>query len=407
MSKLKKEDLIFINRTGEQLKNVIRHLMQEFPSSAESISGLSSWLGINRSNSQRLLNAVRKSKDGADVLCMLPGLAGIEEFIQLCRKKNLNSNELEKAKKALESFGKCIKQYSRSHSDLKRLLKDSSDGIALNERDGSNIDNRRQQYESMKALIGESTEFLFTSFVLTVKDSRPKYLQEYAIVSKQNIDHGSKARPFFQYYSHNNLTEFTKPELINKNSKLLDEEFQVSIVEDFSSDQLIEGYSGYSEEHSCLVFNNIDRKDYPLNGTFFFSNPDDIVNPLDNESHSSSTAISIKNPTEHLIMMVFMERQLDIRSTVNVGCYTSNSSIQEGNLSIDDVWSDRLPEFPELKIINKDSPLAEESSGKKYGDLIDFVFDYSGLSKDDFVCYMMEVPYPIWSTCYRIYFEHS
>jgi hypothetical protein len=41
---LEKEDLIALNRTGENLKSVLRHLIQGFPHSAKTIAGMSNWL---------------------------------------------------------------------------------------------------------------------------------------------------------------------------------------------------------------------------------------------------------------------------------------------------------------------------------------------------------------------------
>ena len=197
-----------------------------------------------------------------------------------------------------------------------------------------------------------------------------------------------------------------RPDILSSEDTINNEEFSVGIVEEFSSPSLINGYSGFSKRHSCLVFDNISSSEPPFDATFLFNNPDDINNPLISDKKSSSTGILIKNPTKRLVMMVFMERRLDIRSTVNVGCYSANL-ISEVNLSVDDIWDDKLPEFPELKIVNHDSPIANETNGIKYGHLTDYMFRHAGLDKKNFVCYLMEVPYPIWSSCYRIYFEHS
>ena len=404
---LDNNDLMVLSRTGEQLKNVIRHLLQEFPKSANSIAGMAKWLGIKRSNSQRLLNAVNKSRDGKEVICMLPGVAGIEEFIELCQDKNIKPLLIKDARKALESFQANISQYSRSHSDLKRQLNESI--LAENSETLANPPSKTRaiHYESIRDLIGESTEFLFCAYILSENQSNPNYLKEYAIVSKQNTRHIDGARPFFQHYSHKNLPGFKGPEKVTQTTRFTDDQFHVGIAEPFSSDEVINGYSGYSANHSCLVFNNISNRQSPFDATFVFSNPDEIENPLKSNTKSSSTAISIKNPTKRLIMMVFMERKLDMCSTVNVGCYSANHPIPEGHLSADEVWNDRLPEFPELKIVNQDSPIAKQTDSLEYGELSDFLFQLAGLDKQEFVCYMMDVPYPIWSSCYRIYFEHG
>ncbi|MET1253573.1 hypothetical protein [Aliikangiella maris] len=405
MSQLEKEDLIALSRNGEQLKNVFRHLIKEFPQSACSISGMSKWLGINRSNSQRVLNAVNRSHNGFDVICMLPGVAGVQEFVEQCRKKKLSALYVKEASKALETFQDNIKNYSRSHSELKRMIQDAASEVGQENTSASSLHKRQRYYQSISELIGEKADVLFAAYVLRVNAKRSDYLHETALVSKQGISHTSSARPFFQYYAKTGDPVFKEPHILGSKDNLPKKNFGAAIVENFSSPKLIKGYSGYSQKHECLVFNNVRQPQEPFDATFLFSNPDAIQNPLNSDTHSSSTAISIKNPTKRLIMMVFMERQLDIRSTVNVGCYSGNH-LFEGDLSLDEIWDDKLPEFPELKIINLDSPVAEESDGLKYGHLNDYMFEMSGLDKKDFVCYMLDVSYPIWSSCYRIYFEH-
>ncbi len=405
MAYLEKEDLIVLNRNGEQLKSVIRHLLEEFPKSARTISGMSKWLNVNRSNSQRILNSINKSHNGKDVLCMLPGVAGLKEFIEQCKRKKITPVLIVEATKAFETFQNNIKQYSRSHSELKRMLIDSTNDSLENSKEAT-ASKRKKHYQVSKELIGESTEFLFATYVLKVNEKRPQCLQEIALISKQGNSRQSSARPFFQYYSHVNNPDFKKPKLLTNDSPFDDEQFSVGIVKDYSSTKLIEGYSGYSKMLSSLIFNNMKDDDKPFDATYLFHNPDEIENPLTSNTNSSSTAISIKNPTKHLIMMVFIERKLDIRSTVNVGCY-SGSNIPEGDLSVDEVWNDKLPEFPELKIVSQNSPVAVESHNKEYGHLTDYLFKHVGLDKNDYVCYLMDVSYPIWSTSYRIYFEHS
>jgi len=144
-----------------------------------------------------------------------------------------------------------------------------------------------------------------------------------------------------------------------------------------------------------------------FNATFLFSNPDELANPLVHKSKCSSTSISIKNPTKKLMMLVFLEKKLDMRSMVNVGCYSGNQKVEEGKLRSDDMWTERLPEFPELRIVQPNSPDAQSISGMAIGELSDYLFNFSNLDKKDFACYLLEVDHPIWSSTYRVYFEHS
>ena len=395
-----------LNQTGLELQSSIGKVIEQFPKSAQSISGLSKWLTINRSNAQRILNAIKRSNDGVEVICNLPGIAGLSEFVQLANSKSIESSLISNAEQAIGKFQSQISEYGRSHSEIKRLLTRHHSSLKADaEQDFTAL--RELQFNSISKLLGESTEFLFCGCLIKENSFNSNFLCEHAIVHKNGINIEKKARPLFQYYSHENLPEFDGPEIITTNTKLKDNTFQVAIADDLTSAEVTAGYSGYSQTHSCLLFDKLDRSKGPFDATFIFTNPDEIKNPLVSNTQSSSTAISIKNPTKRLIMMVFIEKKLDRCSTVNVGCYSTNHSVPEGQLSAKEVWSDRLPEYPELKVINLQSPSAQNIDGIDIKKYYDYLFSCSDLDPTEFVCYLMDVPFPIWSSCYRIYFEHG
>ncbi|MCW8878680.1 MAG: hypothetical protein OQJ89_00340 [Kangiellaceae bacterium] len=395
-----------LNQTGLELQSSISRVIEQFPKSAQSISGLSKWLTVNRSNAQRILNAVKRSNDGVEVIYNLPGIAGLNEFVQLANNKSIESSLISKVEHAILKFQSQISEYGRSHSELKRLLTRHHSALKADPQQDL-ISLRELQFDATSKLLGESTEFLFCGCLIKESSFNSSFLSEHAIVHKNGIKLEEKARPFFQYYSHENLPEFNGPEIISSNTRLQDDTFQVAIADDLTSAEITAGYSGYSKIHSCLLFDELDRNKGPFDATFIFTNPDEIKNPLVSNTQSSSTAISIKNPTKRLIMMVFIEKKLDRCSTVNVGCYSTNHSVPEGQLSAKEVWSDRLPEYPELRVINLQSPSAQNIDGIEIKKYYDYLFSCSGLDPAAFVCYLMDVPFPIWSSCYRIYFEHA
>lgn len=403
---LEKEDLIALNRTGENLRSVLRHLVQNFPANAQTISGMSSWLDFNRSNCQRILNGIHKSKDGKEALCHLPGKAGLQDFLIQVTKKPIEQQLIIQAQSAIESFSVQIKKYARSHAELKRLL--SNNPIKTSsDRNGLSADEKREQhYLASKQLIGASVDTLFSCYILKESNENKEYLQEVAMISKQNIVRSQAAPPFVQFYTHPHPEGFTVPENITAESRIQPKHFHIGVVDEYSTKGVLSAYSSYSPSNSGIVFNDLDGVD-KFDATFLFSNPDELANPLEHASACSSTSISIKNPTKKLVMLVFLEKKLDMRSSVNVGCYSGNQKVEEGKLRSDDMWTERLPEFPELKVLHPESPGAQFNGKIAIGEMSDYVFSFAKLNKKDFSCYLLEVDYPIWSSTYRMYFEHS
>ncbi|SFD18491.1 hypothetical protein [Pseudoalteromonas denitrificans] len=402
---LSKDDLISLNRLGENLKKVIHSLVSQFPQSAQSISGMSQWLDFNRSNCQRILNALQKSRNGKDVLCLLPGISGLDEFVIKVKETDISIILIDEMQKIIQVFNLQIKQYAKSHAHLKRLLqdtiekKDSAEAILTAE------EKRKQHYLCSKQLLASSINTLFSCYVLTESANNKEYLQEVAMITKCGISRSKESPPLVQFYTHPHPEGFISPEHITSESRIETSQFHIGIVDEFSDSELAKAYSSYSASNSGIVFNDLPNNE-PFDASFLFSNPDELANPLVHESKCSSTSISIKTPTEKLVMMVFLDKKLDMRSTVNVGCYANNQKVEEGKLKAADMWTERLPEFPELNVLHVSSERARNIAALNVGEMSDYLFNFANLNKDDFVCYMMEINYPIWSSTYRIYFEH-
>ncbi|MCP4988074.1 MAG: hypothetical protein GY928_19105 [Colwellia sp.] len=294
---LEKEDIIALNRTGENLKSVLRHLVQGFPQSAQTIAGMSNWLDFNRSNCQRILNGINKSQDGKQVLCLLPGIAGLQEFLTQVSKQTLEEQLVLEARSAVDAFDVQIKKYARSHAELKRLLSNKPASNSLDKNLLTAEEKREQHYLVSKQLIGSSIEMLFSCYILKESDQNKAYLQEVAMISKQGIARTKASPPFVQFYTRPNPQGFTSPENINSTSRIELERFHIGVVDEYSTEGLLSAYASYSPSNSGIVFNDLENVD-DFDATFLFCNPDELANPLEHESECSSTSISIKNPTK-------------------------------------------------------------------------------------------------------------
>lgn len=400
---LQQSDLTSLNQLGEQIKSALIEIIHQFPKHAQTIGGLSEFLIYNRSNAQRIINAVNKSKSGTDVLCQLPGIASLTEF---CEKSAMHclENQPDDLQNLIDIFQKNIKLHGRSHTKLKRIL---STKVPVTNRTSAPAENNKREvlYQAVKDLIGASVDTLFCSYILSDSEKNNKHLQEIAMISKFGVVRENFAPPFVQFYTHPHPHDFVKPNKITANSTVNNKGFSIGVVEEYSTSGLLAAYSSYSPSNSGIVFDNFS-KNKPFNATFLFENPDELANPITHHSHCSSTSISIQNPTKKLVMLVFLDKKIDMRSTVNVGCYQGNQKVEDGKLRASDMWTERLPEFPELKIVNPLSTQITSTSALNIVELTDYQFDFAQLNKQNFVCYMMEIDYPIWSSTYRIYFEH-
>lgn len=390
-----------LTRLGERIKNTLKTTLTELLPDVNSINSLSQVLNYHRSNSQRIFNA-RQAANGHQVLCLLPGVKAFSEFVSKVAP-HISSATQSKLNKSSRLFAEAISLYAKSHADLKRQLTDlNSQGQLLNEQD----DSRMQLYVAAKSLLGFSIDHVLCSYVLTENQAESAFLQETALISKLGIERQQGAAPFVQFYTHPHPNDFTKPNLLTSKSMINQGQFSVGIVDQYSTAGLYDAYSSYSPSNSGIVFDDIPDASV-IDATFIFNNPDELVNPLTHSSQCSSTSISIKNPAKKLTLIVFVDKKINKTSNVNVGCYHGNQKVEEGKLSASDMWTERLPDFPELKIISLDSPSNYFTKNPDIAEKVDFLLSYSETARTQFVCYLMEVDYPIWSSTYRVYFEHS
>jgi len=118
---LPQSDLASLTLLGEQLKSSLSSVISGLPERSQSISGLSEHLKYNRSNCQRILNAINENKEGIEVICLLPGISGLTDF---CEKSAIYMKKKEDRQllSLITEFQGRIKQYARSHTELKRIL---------------------------------------------------------------------------------------------------------------------------------------------------------------------------------------------------------------------------------------------------------------------------------------------
>ena len=405
-SEFSETDLIHLNRTGEQLKSAIRNLIDQMPRKAHSIAGMAKWLDANKSTCQRMLNVMNKTQDGLDVIQMVPGFEGINQFIECAKVKGIDEVLIQEAKKASKTFKADIAIFGRSHAQLKRRLAALKEKQQVQYSLSTAEANRKAHYDASRMMLAESSDLTFAAMIAQPNAKDDDYYQEFAIVSRQGVSVQKQARPFMQYYSQDDLPFVSEPNVSLENVQVL-EKFDLGIVEQFSSVDLKEAYSGYSHTSSSLVFSNMDSSEKPFDATFIFNDPKDAKNPLKGHFKTTTHSISIKIPTKRLVMLVFLHKDFDRRSSVNVGCYPYSLQVERESHTYDEIWNDRFPEFPDLAIINSVTSLTEMTEVSNADEMIEYLFDYAQVSRDDYVCYMIDVNYPIWSTTYRMYFEYA
>ena len=389
-----------LTRLGERIQKTFLAIKAELPEKAKTIGGFARYLDYNRSNSQRFFTAC-KASDGLQVLVELPGVQALL-LMQQKLTPLIPAPLLKQLKQVTDLFEQCLNQHASSHAQLKRMLSTAKQKTQ-NTMHGD--DHKAQLYYAAKSLLRFSVEEVFCVYILKENKANPAFLQEVALISKSGIKREAGAVPFVQFYTHPNPDNFTQPLNISQQSRLETNLFTIGVSEEYSTSGFLNAFSTFSPSNSGLVFDPLPSDS--CDATFVVNNPDEVVNPLNQSSPCSSTSLSIKNPTKAMTMLVLIEKQIDKCSTVNIGCYHNNQKVEDGKLKASDMWTERFPEFPELKISQTTDNLAHFQLQQDHKDKLRYLLDIARVDIEDYICYSTHVNFPIWSSTYRIYFEHQ
>ena len=274
---LSKKDLQTLTKLGDQIKRSLADIIEELPAEVNTIRGMGAFLNYNNSNCQRVLKTINHQGSGLSIICFIPGISALNEFI-LKTKPFIGNDEFQKASQSIENLAVIIKQSFSSHAKLKRLILD--DELEQQQTPAiTALAKRHDFFNSAKQLLGASVDELFSGHILSENTKDKNFLHEIAMISKLGVFREKKSAPCVLFYTHPQPDNFNKPSVVTKNSVVQNNEFQIGIVNEYSTDNLIDFYASFSPSNLGLVFNDIPDKN-PFDATFLFSNPDEISNPL-------------------------------------------------------------------------------------------------------------------------------
>ncbi len=404
-------ELIQIRRTGEHFKTILRELFDAFPRSARTIAGLARWSGINKSTCQRLVQSLTKTNDGIDVIITLPGISGLNQFEKALIKLAEPAENINSLKQLIEQYHDLILEYASSQSELKRLLqKFQAVGSAV---DSYQMKLKKTAYETNKELSGESVElYLGIHFFRFNPDDR-NFIDELIISNRLGVELSRSARPFVQAFGANfNPVNVSHPESLgfdNLDSFNSDKSGDY-LLKDFSTPNIEKSYAGLSNFANSMVYNHTIE---PIN-----CQPFDITishldiktqpNPIIHDHRNIIQGLMERSPAKRLILMTFIDKELDRSSNIQAGCYPASVKAHEIDHLQEDLWSERFSDSPEVKLFKpNDQNLNSKLHLNHVDQLVELGFAFLKEDYGDYVGYFIDVDYPLWLTSHRLYFKFT
>lgn len=407
MSKtLSRKELSLIGREGERIKNGLANLVEDFPNHAKTITGMSKWLTANKSTCQRMVETINKAVDGLEVIESLPGPAGLKGFIDLAQEKSINPKLIEDARSAVQRFENLIYEYSRSHSALKKLVKESSS--TGSEATTTKKDARQALYEAAKLVTGESMESSFFACIIKESQQNAKYLQQFTLSYYEGCQTTENSRPIMvPIVPGEDSIEVNKPELVSNTDQLGDSLSSVSVIKELTSPSISNRINDFTKGDNWMVVPTENAGNEEQNIGVIKNYPQDQLGPFHGGKNASCVGAHTRYPTKSLYLVCFLDKKYAMRSVANAGIYSSGAQLSNIITSPDSLWFDRFHDEADLGLCGPHEDFSEKLGYQMANELVDDLFSMSKCSRDDYTCFLMKVDYPVWSTAYRIYFQYA
>ena len=362
---------------------------------------MSRHLDVVRPTCQRIVQALGGPEPRPEMLAALPGVRGLEQFLEALRARGADQRALDFAAAAVSQLASFIEQAGGSQSRLAARL-----GASHPRPEAASLQaeaERAALFEAASRLTGRS---IGTSVSLYIFQPAARD----ASLLERMLAHGqisSRVRPggMPMVLSSGNTLTFEQPD---GPARLLDDapaagRTQSAILAPFTTHplptvtsrggggklvQVIDPDALRSEIEIDVVLG--ERSRHPMR--------DDQGKPTLDEVWTLVNA-----PTRQLLFDVYLHEGLERRYRPSV-----DAQMWYPNLSSpgDDRWITRFPGQPRLQLLGRGVAQAASQAYPRHTQLTAFFFDRLGLDPDRFVGFRCEVAYPIWRAGYRMAFEH-
>lgn len=388
------------SRIAARLHAELTGLVRSLPEQARGASGMSRHLDLVRPTCQRIVQALAEPEPSPRTLASLPGVRGLEQFLDALRAHGAEAGPIDLAAAAVRQFASFLDQIGGSQSKLAARL----DAAQAPPQAGSlqAEAERAALFEAAGRLMGRSIETAVSLYIFQPAPDDESSLER--MLAHGQI--GSRVRPggMPMVLSSGNTLAFEQPE---GPARLLDNapaagRTQSAILAPFTTRPLPTVTSRGSKGKLVQVIDP-DCLESAIEIDIVLG--ERSRHPMFDESGAATfdeVWTLVNAPTRQLLFDVYIEERLErqYRPAVDAQMWYPNLSSPG-----DDRWITRFPSQPRLQLLGRGISQAASQAYHRHAELTRFFFQRLGLDPDRFVGFRCEVAYPIWRAGYRMAFE--
>lgn len=395
------------DQLARRLHSVLHSLVDSLPEYARGASGMSRHLSVVRNTCQRVVTAL-SDPASPDVLTKLPGVRGLELFVEGFEQTGGDAATLAATSAAIRQFESFLKEIGGSQAKLAERIeampRGDGDGVAMAPNREAAL-AREQLYSAAAKVMGRQSDVKISLYMFQPHPTDATLFERVLAHGEIGQRVGPDPMPFaFR-------TGDTRSEEKKASGKVFTSLDDIpahgytpnAILEAFCSDPLPLVTSRGSEGQLVQI---IDHKALSPEEAIDVMIANRSVHPVEIPTTHKPGLDEVwtlqSYPARHLIFDVYLHRDMErmFRPTIDVQLWSPNLDTHPA-----DRWTTRFPNGPRLQLLGHNFDDAHSDAYPRHAELTRYLFNRVGWRHREFVGFRCEVEFPIWRSGYCIRFE--
>lgn len=384
-------------RLAARLQEELRTIVDAFPVHARGASGMARHIGIVRNTCQRVVSVLQETTPNAETLVHLPGVRGLEQFLDGAESSGADPQIIELARAAVLDFGRFIKENAGSQSKLAERLA-SAARAGAGDASLCGLAARANLYQSAVHVTGRSCEL-----AICIEAYRPCPGEdasiERAVVNgliQTSVTSGGMPASILAGDTLDPEDD-PQPDPVSLDNEPTRGATPSSILSAFSSAPLPLVTTRGSGSQLIQV---IDPDQVQPGALFDIVTARRFVHPSANPdgSRALESVWSLVNcPAQRLLFDVYFHRDMErlFRPSIDAQLWNPNLESPAGAR-----WLTRFPAQPKLQLLGVGLGSAASPFYPKHAQLTAHLFERMDWDPSEMVGFRCEVEFPVWRAGY-------
>ncbi|MEZ6241899.1 MAG: hypothetical protein R3B57_02550 [Phycisphaerales bacterium] len=390
-------------RLAARLRGELGSIVAALPEHARGASGMARHIGVVRNTCQRVVSVLAEPAADAGTLARLPGVKGLEQFLEGCAGVGVDRDLLALGEAAVRDFDRFIRENAGSQSKLADRI--AAAEAPVDARGLASIEARMDLFHSAVNVTGRACEV-----AISLEAYRPapglSDKIERAVVNgliQTSVTPGGIPASILAGDTLDPEAE-PQPAPVSLDRQPARGVTPSAILAEFSTTPLP---TVTTRGPGSQLVQVVDPERLEPGQTFDVVTARRFVHPKHNPDGSLAldAVWSLVNcPSQRLIFDVYFHRDMErqFRPAVDAQMWYPNLESPVG-----DRWLTRFPAQPKLQLLGMGLSAAESPFYARHAQLTAHVFERLGWDASELVGFRCEVEYPIWRAGYCMTLEYA